>query len=337
MPSRKSTLLADSRSPRPGRREFLRKTILIGVAASFREALANEASPLPVPVKTWGKRGSAPGEFASPIALTIGPKDEIFVGDTLNTRIQVFNTEGEWLRSISLPVRPAGVVVDRDGKVHVSNWTRHTILVYSPDGKLVREWGSKGSKPGEFWTPAGLAFGLDGSLYISDTGNSRIQHFSPRGDFLREWGSNGAGPSQFGAGWKPGDRFAGPQFINVDRQGRVYTADSAGFRVQRFSAEGKFERQWQNSSSGPGGFGPPRPPAGPIALCADAQDRIWVGAVNSRVQQFTPSGRYLRCLGDEMGSSPGQFHLPHGMAFDSQGCLYVADTLNFRIQKFAKL
>jgi sugar lactone lactonase YvrE len=202
----------------------------------------------------------------------------------------------------------------------------------------VREWGRKGSAPGEFWIPAGLAFGLEGSLYVSDTGNSRIQHFSAKGDFLREWGSNGAGPSQFGAGWKRGDRFAGPQFITVDHQGRVYTADTSSFRVQRFSQDGKFECQWQNSSSGPGGFGPRSSPiAGPIALCADAQDRLWVGSVNGRVQQFTASGKYLRCLGAETGSAPGQFHIPHGMAFDSQGNFYVADTLNFRIQKFGKL
>ena len=73
---------------------------------------------------------------------------------------------------------------------------------------------------------------------------------------------------------------------------------------------------------------------GPIALCVDHEDRVWVSATNHRVQQFTNDGKYLRGIGDTEGTAPGQFHLPHGVALDSQGCLYVVDTMNSRIQKF---
>ena len=57
-------------------------------------------------------------------------------------------------------------------------------------------------------------------------------------------------------------------------------------------------------------------------------------ATNSRVQQFTNDGKYLRGIGGE-GTDPGRFDLPHGIALDSRGCLYVSDTMNYRIQKFA--
>jgi len=68
--------------------------------------------------------------------------------------------------------------------------------------------------------------------------------------------------------------------------------------------------------------------------CVDREDRVWVSATNNRVQQFTNDGKYLRGVGGE-GTEPGHFHLPHGVALDSHGCLYVTDTMNGRIQKFA--
>ena len=50
--------------------------------------------------------------------------------------------------------------------------------------------------------------------------------------------------------------------------------------------------------------------------------------------KFTSDGKYLRGVGGE-GTEPGHFHLPHGVALDSHDCLYVTDTMNGRIQKFA--
>jgi hypothetical protein len=61
---------------------------------------------------------------------------------------------------------------------------------------------------------------------------------------------------------------------------------------------------------------------------------VWVSATNNRVQQFTNDGKYLQGLGGD-GTDALQFDLPHGIALDSKGNLYVAHTMNSRIQKFA--
>ena len=75
---------------------------------------------------------------------------------------------------------------------------------------------------------------------------------------------------------------------------------------------------------------------GPIALCVDHDDCVWVGATNHRVQLFTNAGEYLCGLGlGGEGEGPGQFRTPHALALDSRGCLYVADVMNSRVQKFA--
>src|SRR5262249_33564251 len=63
--------------------------------------------------------------------------------------------------------------------------------------------------------------------------------------------------------------------------------------------------------------------------------RLWVSAVSGRVQQFTPDGVYLRGVGGESGDGPGQFRAPHGVAADGRGHLYVVDSYNHRVQKFA--
>ena len=73
---------------------------------------------------------------------------------------------------------------------------------------------------------------------------------------------------------------------------------------------------------------------GPLAIAVDYKDQVWVTSTNNHVQQFTAEGRFVRRVGGE-GSEPGQFRLPHGLAFDSQHFLYIADARNSRIQKLA--
>ena len=118
--------------------------------------------------------------------------------------------------------------------------------------------------------------------------------------------------------------------------------DAALDHIQKFTPEGKLLAFWGNESSEPGGFGPPPSNkdgtpgmGGPISICVDRENRVWVSATNSRVQQFSNDGKYLREMGGE-GTEPGRFDLPHGIALDSGGTsLYVTDTMNYRIQKFA--
>jgi sugar lactone lactonase YvrE len=223
----------------------------------------------------------------------------------------------------------------------VAHWNSNKVAAYSPTGELLREWGSKGTADGEFQLPGSIALGPDDLLYVGDQGNSRVQKFTREGAFVGKWGELGRGPGQFGGDESPGGRFAGPQFVAFDSASNVYTTDAALDRVQVFTPEGAFVTAWGSDTSEPGGFGPPTVgkdgspgPGGPIGICVDHNDRVWVSATNHRVQQFSASGEYLRGIGGA-GAEPGQFHTPHGMAIDSHGDLYVADTMNARIQKFS--
>jgi sugar lactone lactonase YvrE len=234
-----------------------------------------------------------------------------------------------------------GLAVDPHGTVYVAHWNSHKVAAYAPSGEILREWGKKGTGEGEFQLPGSIAIGPDDLLYVPDQGNSRVQKFTREGRFVGKWGERGSAPGQFGGTQPAGGRFAGPQFVAFDRAGNVYTTDAALDRVQKFTANGKLLAFWGTESSEPGGFGPPPlnkdgtpGMGGPIALCVDRKDRVWVSATNNRVQQFTNAGKYLRGMGGA-GTEAGRFHLPHGIVLDSRNCLYVADTMNARIQKFS--
>jgi len=283
----------------------------------------------------------AEGEFSACVGVAIGPNDEVYTSEFRNQRVQRFTSDGKFLSTFPLSGNPGGLAVGPDGHVYVAFWNINKVAAYSPSGEVLVEWGQKGSADGEFLLPGSIAIGPDGLLYVPDQGNSRVQKFTTDGRFVGKFGQHGSEPGQFGGSVGPGGRFSGPQFVAFDRAGNVYATDAGMDRVQKFTADGQILAHWGSDSADPGGFGPPPLSkegtpiqGGPISICVDNQDRVWVSATNNRVQQFTNSGEYLRGMGGA-GTEPSQFHLPHGLALDSVGNLYVADTMNGRIQKFA--
>jgi sugar lactone lactonase YvrE len=310
-------------------------------------ALGGDSGPSPQFILTWGQRGDSPGEFHSPIGIAVSPKDEIYVTDVNNARVQKFTVEGTFLGMFDLPrdkperrmTMAGGIAVDADGLIYVSLRQQHRVVVFTEAGRVVREFGKRGSGDGELYGPGGLILAPDGTVYVADQQNHRVQRFTADGRFVIKWGGHGAEPGQFDGKEPPGSRFGGPHFLARDSRGRIYTTEGAHGRVQQFTPEGQPLTAWGNKSDEPGGFGGHRPPKGrnsfgPVAILVDGHDRVWVSSLNDRVQLFTPSGKYLLGIGGS-GSEPGRFRGPHGLALDSRGHLYVADASNHRIQKFA--
>lgn len=338
-----TTLQIENPQPAISRREFLKAASVAGLslASAVRRTANAEIAKPPRFLLEWGAVGSKNGEFSACVGIAISKDDEVYTAEFRNQRVQKFTSEGRFLATFPVQQHAGGVAVDGDGNVYVAHWNSNKVAAYSPSGEQLREWGTKGTGDGEFQLPGSIALGPDGLLYVPDQGNSRVQKFTREGNFVGKWGELGKEPGQFGGGQSPGGRFAGPQFVAFDRAGNVYTTDAALDRIQKFTSDGKLLTYWGSESTEPGGFGPPplgkdgKPvTGGPISLCVDRHDRVWVSATNNRVQQFTNDGKFLFGIGGE-GTEPGQFHLPHGLALDSQGCLYVADTMNGRIQKFA--
>jgi DNA-binding beta-propeller fold protein YncE len=134
------------------------------------------------------------------------------------------------------------------------------------------------------------------------------------------WGKPGTAPGEF-------NRAEG---IAVDRQDRVYVADSCNHRIQVFDADGKFLRTYGHAGSGVGEL------SYPYDICVDAEGRQYVCEFgNSRIQVFDANDRPIEIIGGP-GGAPGEFANPWAIALDSRGNLYVADAMNHRVQKLIR-
>jgi sugar lactone lactonase YvrE len=296
----------------------------------------------------WGEHGDGPGQFNFPIGIAIGPDREVLVSDFYNARVQRFDADGKHRASFGVLPNPGGIAVDEDGNVYLSHFSAmgrteekkpDQISVYSSQGKLIRQWGRTGSGDGEFDYPGGIA-ARHRRVYVADQTNHRVQVFDREGKFLFKWGTYGTGEGQFGGNISAKSRVGGPQFVALDGAGNVYTTEGSMDRIQKFSASGVFLLSWTAPDDKPGGFGGAWLGGktglhGPVAICVDDQGRLWVSAVSGRVQQFEADGKFLRGLSAGTGDRPGQFRAPHGLALDGRGYLYVVDSYNHRIQKFA--
>ena len=317
-------------------------------------AAASAEMPTVTFVRAWGGLGEAPGQFDMPIGIAISGTDELFVTDHYNDRIQRFDTEGKLLAVLPTRPNPSGIAADAAGNLYVSHFAATKvgmnkpnastcIVVYAADGRVIREWGRQGTGEGEFDCPGGVAVGKDGRVYVADQTNHRVQVFDQEGKFLLKWGEYGNAPGQFGGMDAVYSRTGGPQFLALDASGSVWTTEGLNCRIQQFTGDGAFIRAWGDAENQPGhlgGFftwtdGKPSRLQGAVGICVDNQDRIWVSAVSGRVQLFSQDGTYIAGVGEGQGSGPGQFIVPHGIALDSKGHLFVVDAMNHRVQQFA--
>jgi DNA-binding beta-propeller fold protein YncE len=135
--------------------------------------------------------------------------------------------------------------------------------------------------------------------------------------------------------------------VKVDKQDNIWVADKGSDMVIRFSPEGRvtmvFGRKQEASDEGTGPLKHPRPPLPPIDgafrqvtdMAWDAAGNTYIsdGYINSRIAKIDKDGNWIKSWG-EPGSGPGQFNVPHSIATDDAGNVYVADRGNGRIQVF---
>jgi len=176
----------------------------------------------------------------------------------------------------------------------------------------------------QFVHPFYVAVDNGGNIYVTEPERDRVQKFDFSGGFVTQWGTFGSGDGQFN----------GPRGIAVDSAYNVYVADNQNSRIQKFTNTGVFVTKWTVPGT------PGAPVQRPIAVAVDTSGRVYVtGSSPPRVQVFNGAGAPLLSWGGgQTGIGDGQFSPtlePRGIAVDAAGFVYVSDTGNHRVQKFA--
>nr|XP_018905410.1 PREDICTED: RING finger protein nhl-1 isoform X2 [Bemisia tabaci] len=272
-----------------------------------------------------GSRGSEPGYFTWPRGIAVGPDNSIVVADSSNHRVQVFDSNGIFLKEFGSYGNAegefdclAGIAVNRIGQYIIADRYNHRVQVLDPSGRFLRAFGSQGTTDGKFNYPWGVTTDALGFIYVCDKENHRIQVFQSDGTFVGKFGSNGSKLGQL----------EHPHYIAISNTNRVIVSDSNNHRVQVFDVNGRVLSSFGTEGSEQGQFKFPR------GVAVDDQGFISVGdSGNNRIQIFNPDGSFLKAFGC-WGSGDGEFKGLEGVAVMSNGNILVCDRENHRIQVF---
>ncbi|MSU57749.1 MAG: 6-bladed beta-propeller [Pedosphaera sp.] len=310
--------------------------------------------------ETIGSRGVGIGEFNKPRSVAVDLRDNVYAVD-MTGRVQKFSPEGKFLLTWQMPQtdkgKPKGMCLDADGNIIVVEPHYSRVNHFTPDGQLISQWGERGTNAGQLGQPRAAAVNARGEIVVTEfSPTERMQRFaaavqSPKSKVqslpltpalsLSEGERGNPSPSpvqlsaprllsvigQAGTGLGEFNRAEG---ICVDSHDRIYVADSCNHRIQIFSSDGKFIREYGKAGKGPGEL------SYPYDICVDAKGNQFVCEFgNSRIQVFDANCQPVEIIGGP-GAEPGQFANPWGVALDSHGNLYVADALNHRVQKLVR-
>jgi DNA-binding beta-propeller fold protein YncE len=283
-------------------------------------------------------------------------------------QILEFGPDGKYLREIGHNLYAwsyaHAIRVDRNDNLWAVDKGSDMVIKFNPEGRVDMVFGRKKEASdengpwtrvnpprapvdGQFRQPTDVTWDPQGNTFISDGYiNSRVAKFDRNGDWVKSFGEPGRGPGQLNT----------PHSIAADAKGHIYVADRGNRRIQVFDTDGKLLREiridapvpsdaqpWMGarpnvaqlmSAEAPAGAGTMAPGA-PWAICitpGPTQYLYSADAFPGRVYKLTLDGKVVGMLG-KTGRQMKQFGWIHEIACPAENDLYVAEILNWRVQK----
>ena len=266
--------------------------------------------------------------FGGTSGIAINSRGNLFVLHRGPKPLMEFDPEGNFIRGWGdgLFDRPHGLRIDPQGNIWTTDVASHVAYKFNPGGRLEMVLGVRG-RAGEmhdfghlrlFNEPSEAVVGPTGDLYVLQghgKGPCCIIKFDKDGNFLKCWGRNGKGPGEFDI----------PHSLVFDAQGLLYIADRSNSRIQVFDADGNYIREWSQ-------------PGTPCGLFMTADQQIWLAHGHTgRIMKLDLDGKLLGEIGGAgQGKTLGKYGEAHYIAVSARDEVFVADTLNWRVQKYVR-
>jgi ABC-type Fe3+ transport system permease subunit/DNA-binding beta-propeller fold protein YncE len=291
-------------------------------------------------VQIFGSRGVGVGQLNKPRSVAVDAQDNFYVVD-MTGRVQKFSPQGTFLLLWQMPQtelgKPKGMCRDRDGDIIVVEPHYSRINHFSTDGKLVAQWGDRGTNIGQFFLPRAIGVNSRGEFFVSEYQEAeRVQKFaleSPINTPLKRGGTNGATNQKRFSGFSASNQTAEAVGSALDHPSTPLKRGANEMPAPsnsplRSAVRARFLGGFGKPGTGPGEFNRPE------GLCIDAQDRVYVAdSCNHRIQVFSSDGKFLRAYG-KPGTGKGELSYPYDICVDAAGRQYVCEFGNSRIQVF---
>lgn len=301
----------------------LLRAALLGTALTALSAAASFAGTGSVAynvgyLSQFGSSGSGNGQFNGPEEISQAANGNIYVADRYNSRVQVFDRDGNYLSTIGsngFGDGQFGQVVSVNinpvtGRLYTGDSSFKRITIFDSSGSYISKFGGTyGSGNGQFDDPLSIAHDSTGRIYISDGGNNRVQVFDANGNYLTQFGTTGSGNGQFN----------GASYIAIGSDGTIYVSDSGNNRVEVFDASYNYVRSI--------------PVVSPAGVHVDSAGNLYVNSVsNYRMEVYDKNGNLITMFGGNYGSGNGEFIAMRDLYIGNDGKIYISEFNNNRVQ-----
>jgi streptogramin lyase len=127
-------------------------------------------------IKTWGGKGTGPGQFDVAHGMTMDAKGQLWITDRENQRVEIFDQDGKFIREIKYAGVPCDLDFTRDA-IYMVNGFAGQLVKLDLEGKVLAAMGKPGNGPGEFGEAHFLAVSPKGEIYVADSVNRNVQKF----------------------------------------------------------------------------------------------------------------------------------------------------------------
>jgi DNA-binding beta-propeller fold protein YncE len=250
----------------------------------------------------------------------------VYVSDTNHQQIQVFDSSGKSAFKFGKKGTgkgefqfPYGIAGDKDGNVYVADLYNNNIQVFNSNGEFIKYFTDDSKKPDFLKSPAGLRI-YNNKLYITSIQSNKVFEYSLDGKKLLE----------LSTATSKDDTLNAPNAVTIDSEKDIFVSDTGNQRLVEYDKDGKFIRIINGSKDGKGDskFVNPRG----VGVEPDGT-LLMVDNMTHFVYGFNKNGKQVFQFGG-IGADKNQFYLPNGLFVNSNGEVFITDTVNNRIASY---